>query len=69
MKKQDYIEEFKKLGINIEPLPKNYNPNTFGESLMSKFRSDFSNVSYSASTDYVKNYNASGSNPTREDCY
>ena len=69
MKKQDYIKEFKKLGIKVEPLPKDYNPNIFGENLMSKFCCNFSKVSYSANTKYIKNDCHSSSNPTRGDCY
>ena len=49
MKTQEYFELYEKLGIEIKPLPTNYNPELYARELMCDFFPE-QGVSYSAST-------------------
>ena len=59
MKKTDYSQLFHELGIDVAPLPADYDPNSFGKKLIGMRKS--ANVSYSSSTIYAE-INNSGSN-------
>jgi hypothetical protein len=52
MENDKYYQAFRDLGIRVEPLPSNYNPEEYGRRLLSMSQSDYG-VSYAASTDYV----------------
>lgn len=52
MENEKYYQAFKNLGINLEPLPSNYNPEEYGRWLRSLTNSE-QGVFYAASTDYV----------------
>ncbi len=52
MKEHDYFQIFQKLGFEVKPLPENYDPDTYGRTLMMENDKN-SDVSYSSSTDYV----------------
>jgi hypothetical protein len=49
---EKYIEIFKKLGIKTEPLPANYDPETFGKNLLEKTNS-LPNIEYSTKTEII----------------
>lgn len=54
MNQVDIIEVYKDLGISIQPLPDNYNPDTYGKRLM--YSSDSRRgVSYAAQTHMLSN--------------
>ena len=50
---EKYYQAFKSLNISVDPLPQNYTPEDFGRRLMSLSQTE-QDVSYSASTEYVK---------------
>lgn len=54
MENEKYYQAFRDLGIKVEPLPSNYNPEEYGRRLLSMSQSEYG-VSYAASTstDYV----------------
>ena len=54
MENEKYYQAFRDLGIKVEPLPSNYNPEEYGRRLLSMSHSE-NGVSYAASTstDYV----------------
>lgn len=52
MNEIEYKDFFEQLGIKIEPLPKNYNPDMFGKKLMSDYPLA-KGVLYSANTNFV----------------
>ena len=54
MENGKYYQAFRDLGIKVEPLPSNYNPEEYGRRLLSMSPSE-NGVSYAASTstDYV----------------
>lgn len=54
MENEKYYQAFRDLGIKVEPLPSNYNPEEYGRRLLSMSQSE-NGVSYAASTstDYV----------------
>lgn len=52
MENDIFFQTFRTLGITIEPLPSNYNPEEFGRRLLAMSRSEYG-VSYAASTDYM----------------
>ena len=54
MENEKYYQAFRDLGIKVEPLPSNYNPEEYGRRLLSMPQSE-NGVSYAASTstDYV----------------
>ena len=56
MKTQEYMELFQKYGIDIKPLPQNYDPETYGRELMRECWKE-KGVSYSASTNTTKSDN------------
>ena len=49
MREQDYARLFKQLGIEVKPLPPNYDPESFGKELMTGFYEE-QGVLYSATT-------------------
>lgn len=51
MREQDYYKIFKELGIEIKPLPENYNPDSYGRTLVMNNKTTI-DVSYSSSTNY-----------------
>ena len=54
MGEREYQKFFEQLGIKVEPLPENYNPDEYGKKLMSSYIST-KGVSYSANTNYSFN--------------
>lgn len=52
MENEKYYQTFRDLGIKVEPLPSNYNPEEYGRRLLSMSQPEYG-VSYAASTDYV----------------
>lgn len=54
MENEKYYQAFRDLGIKVEPLPSNYNPEEYGRRLLSMSQPE-NGVSYAASTstDYV----------------
>lgn len=54
MGEKEYQNFFEQLGIKVEPLPKNYNPDEYGKKLMSSCIST-KGISYSANTNYSSN--------------
>jgi len=51
MKREDYMKIYHQLGINVQPLPEHYDPETYGRMLYMKNREQYC-ISYSSSTDY-----------------
>lgn len=50
MENDKYYQAFKALGIPVEPLPPNYNPEEYGRRLLAMSQPEYG-VSYAASTD------------------
>lgn len=48
---EKYYQAFRDLGIKVEPLPSNYNPEEYGRRLLSMSQSE-NGVSYAASTSF-----------------
>lgn len=53
MDEDKYVQIYKMLGIPIQPLPSNYNPEEYGRRFLVGLRTE-RGVSYTASTDYVE---------------
>ena len=54
MTEEQYSQVFRNLGIKYNPLPENYTPDSYGQSLLSSF-CEVGEVSYSSSTECYKN--------------
>lgn len=52
MNEKKYQEFFEQMGIKVDPLPQNYNPDEYGKKLMSAYISK-KTISYSANTNYT----------------
>lgn len=63
MSENDIVRFYKNLGLKVEPVAPNYNPDTFGKSLMANANCKLG-VSYSASTEYALD---AGSDKNRKD--
>ena len=54
---KDYVKEYEKLGILVDPLPDNYDPDTYGKMLLSNFNSKDNSTTYSTETELIVGIN------------
>lgn len=54
---KDYVKEYEKLGIAMQPLPENYDPDTYGKILLSNFNEIDNTTTYSTETELVVGIN------------
>lgn len=53
MSERDYYKVFQEFGLEVNPLPENYDPDIYGRSLL-PVNLNSQDVSYSSSTDYIQ---------------
>lgn len=54
---KDYVKEYKKLGVIVNPLPNNYDPDTYGKMLLSNFSLIDNTDTYSTETELIVKIN------------
>ncbi len=54
---KDYVKEYEKLGVIVNPLPNNYDPNTYGKMLLSNFSLIDNTDTYSTETELIVKIN------------
>lgn len=54
---KDYVKEYEKLGVIVNPLPNNYDPDTYGKMLLSNFSLIDNTNTYSTETELIVGIN------------
>ncbi len=54
---KDYVKEYEKLGVIVNPLPNNYDPDTYGKMLLSNFSLIDNTNTYSTETELIVKIN------------
>lgn len=54
---KDYVKEYEKLGVIVNPLPNNYDPDTYGKMLLSNFSLIDNTNTYSTETQLIVGIN------------
>lgn len=54
---KDYVKEYEKLGVIVNPLPNNYDPDTYGKMLLSNFSLIDNTDTYSTETELIVKIN------------
>ena len=54
---KDYVKEYEKLDVIVNPLPNNYDPDTYGKMLLSNFSLIDNTNTYSTETELIVGIN------------